>query len=94
MDTLSGRAPQGSVMKKIRQGLSRLEEKLLSHIAHHVIDHGYQPSYREIAEAWGYTSPGYIRTLISKLQDRGVVKSMGARAVAFDYPTFLETFRT
>lgn len=70
--------------------LSLLEQKLLRHIAVQTRKNGYQPSYREIANAWGYKSPGYIATLVGKLEERGVVKTRGSRAVAFNHHTFLE----
>lgn len=69
--------------------LSFLERKLLKHIASHINTTGYQPSYREIAEAWGYKSPGYIATLVSRLEKRGVVKAVGQRALAFDHHSYL-----
>lgn len=69
--------------------LSKLERKLLHHIAKHIDTRGYQPSYREIADDWGYRSPGYIATLVSKLEKRGVVKAIGQRALAFDHHSYL-----
>jgi|688.fasta_scaffold418067_3 SOS-response transcriptional repressor LexA len=69
--------------------LSPLEKKLLQHIAKHVRKNGYQPSYREIAKAWGYRRPGYIATLVSKLEQRGIVTTVGSRALSFDHKPFI-----
>lgn len=65
--------------------LSNLERKLLRHIAAETRKNGYQPTYREIAKDWGYSSPGYIATLVSKLEERGVVESKGQRALYFNH---------
>ena len=70
--------------------ITKLEHKLLCHIAVHTEKHGYQPTYREIAEDWGYRSPGYIHALVLKLKKRGVVVVNGYRAVSFDYKNYLK----
>ena len=73
--------------------LSELEEKLLRHIARHVEEHGYQPSYREIADSFGWSSCGYIATLVAKMGERGIVTPKGSRAVAFRHKNYLKNRR-
>jgi SOS-response transcriptional repressor LexA len=68
--------------------LKPLEKKLLRHIAAHVRKHGYQPSYREMANEWGYSSIGYIAALINKMEKKGLVRCIGPRAVAFDHNSY------
>jgi SOS-response transcriptional repressor LexA len=69
--------------------ITELEDKLLRHIAAETRKNGYQPSYREIAKDWGYSSQGYIATLVVKLENKGVVRRKGCRAVAFNHQQFL-----
>jgi SOS-response transcriptional repressor LexA len=63
--------------------------RLLSFIAHSVQDNGYQPSYREIAKHFGWTSLGYIQEMVADLAKRGVVASKGKRALSFDWKSYL-----
>jgi hypothetical protein len=63
---------------------------LLRAIAHHIYQHGYQPSLRELAELMGYSSPGYIQILLADItqreEDGGRLQS---RAIEFDWKSYL-----
>lgn len=45
--------------------------------------HGYQPSYRQIADHFHWSSLGYITYVIGRLKKKGIVRSSGPRAVSF-----------
>lgn len=77
-------------MPKKQVALTPTESALLRFVAEHVVEFGYQPSYRDIASAWGYASVGYILTLVTKLKAKGVVQTAGPRAIAFDYKAFIK----
>lgn len=72
-----------------RQPREATQYRLLSFIAHSVQDNGYQPSYREIAKHFGWTSLGYIQEMVADLAKRGVVTSKGKRALSFDWKSYL-----
>jgi SOS-response transcriptional repressor LexA len=69
--------------EQLRQQKLAKVNKILTLIANHVWEHGFQPSIRELAAMMGYTSPNYVQTLLtdhfkenaggrSKLQTRGI----------------------
>lgn len=62
---------------------------LLKIVAKSIKKHGYQPSYRELAEKFGYNSLGYIYVVVRSLQEDGVVRCHGARAMEFDWQKYL-----
>jgi SOS-response transcriptional repressor LexA len=67
------------------QEISELEMRLLTTVADCISEHGYQPSYRELADAWGWSSPGYVLQLACSLEKKGVLKRRGSRALEFDW---------
>jgi SOS-response transcriptional repressor LexA len=63
---------------------------LLRAIAHHIYQHGFQPSIRELAELMGYSSPGYIQILLADITQKGEDSGrMQSRAIEFDWKSYL-----
>ena len=67
------------------QEVSELEMRLLTAVADCISENGYQPSYRELADAWGWASPGYVLQLAYSLEKKGLVVRRGSRALEFDW---------
>jgi len=57
-------------MNKHQTGLTRKQKSVLEYIARHVIEHGYQPSYRDMAKHFGFFNPtgcvSHINALVRK----------------------------
>lgn len=68
--------------------LSEGQLKILRHIAQSIDQTGCQPSYRDICEAMGYSSPNAVRGHVEALVRKGLVKKRGARAIEFDWRLF------
>jgi len=66
--------------------------KILVYIATYADEHGHQPSYRQIANHFGWTSLGYISHVLRQMKKRGVISDTGTRAVRFvgDWRDFVE----
>lgn len=64
--------------------------RLLRVIADHIWLRGYQPSFRELADHFDYSSVGYIQFLLRDLHKRKVVRVVSkARAVEFDWRSYV-----
>lgn len=63
---------------------------LLRAIAHHIYQHGFQPSLRELAALMGYSSPGYIQVLLADITQKGTDDGrLQSRAIQFDWKSYL-----
>ena len=71
------------------KGVSDLELRLLTTVAEWIYTRGFQPSYRELAEAWGWASPGYVHQLACALEKKKFLKRRGSRALEFDWQAYL-----
>lgn len=82
-------------MPQTRQELAARKQAkintILTIIANHVWQYGYQPSVREIAEELGYASPGYVQSLLTQFIERGTGdrKPQHSRAIAFRWREYL-----
>jgi SOS-response transcriptional repressor LexA len=62
---------------------------ILRSIARSIDRNGTQPSYREICKEYGWVSPNAVKETVDALERNGVVRRMGARAIAFDWREYL-----
>jgi SOS-response transcriptional repressor LexA len=64
--------------------------RLLQAIADHIWLYGYQPSLRELAKLFRYSSVGYIQFLLTDLREKKVVHFANtARGVAFRWQDYV-----
>jgi SOS-response transcriptional repressor LexA len=70
---------QGEMMEQITDTQMRIVQFICSFAD----QHGYQPSYRQIANHFNWSSLGYIAYVIRRLKTKGLVESSGPRAVVF-----------
>lgn len=54
--------------------LTKKQSEVLAFIREHIEDHGYAPSYREIGEHFGLSSPATVHTHVQSLVEKGEVK--------------------
>jgi repressor LexA len=87
-----GRKPKGSapVVRETPSGpdpghvLTWRQRKVLQVIRESVQQHGYPPSMREIADAAGLASTGAVSYQLSRLQEKGYLRSNAGRARAVE----------
>jgi hypothetical protein len=65
------------------------EQRLLRLVAASVNRNGFQPSYREIADHFGWASPGYVTVLVRSLWKKGIVVPKGSRALSFNWRNYI-----
>lgn len=53
--------------------LTKKQAEILAHIRGHIEEHGYAPSYREIAEAFGLSSPATVHQHVKSLAEKGMI---------------------
>lgn len=69
-----------------RKPLTERQKDILRYIARHVMKMGFQPSYREIADHFGWASVGATRSHLAALERKGAIILTGeSRAVAFKW---------
>lgn len=73
----------------LREQREKRKTLLLRIIARSVDKYGCQPSYRELAEALGYYSTGYIQHLIKEMEREKIVSSRGSRALCFKWREYV-----
>ena len=62
--------------------LTKTQEQMLVYILGHVLQCGYQPSYREIGREFGIKTPNGVACHLRALRHKGFVgESVGARAI-------------
>ncbi len=54
--------------------LTKRQREILDYLAAHVAEHGYAPSFEEIAEAMGYASLATVHEHLSNLEKKGVIR--------------------
>ncbi len=76
-------------------GLTKKQAEILSFIRSQIQDNGYAPSYREIAEHFGLSSPATVHQHVQSLAEKGMV-SLGedgtARSIGLIDQQPLDTF--
>ncbi len=55
--------------------LTKKQAEVLAYIRQHVEDHGYAPSYREIAEHFNLSSPATIHQYVKTLTEKGYLSN-------------------
>jgi SOS-response transcriptional repressor LexA len=65
--------------------LTRRQREIYSWIWWHTLDFGYQPSYREIMDAFGITSPNGVRQLMRVLAKKGFADPGGGQGRALRF---------
>jgi SOS-response transcriptional repressor LexA len=77
-------------MSKYKHDKRGKQRRLLHLIADHIWLHGYQPSYRQIAALFNYSSVGYIQALLGDLERKKVVRlDNKARAIVFPWRKYV-----
>jgi SOS-response transcriptional repressor LexA len=61
-------------------GVTRRQNAVLEFVTKYCAEHGYSPSYQEIAEAVGIASKSGVKRLIDGLVERGRLEMMPRRA--------------
>lgn len=61
--------------------LTKKQADILAHIRSHIEEHGYAPSYREIAEHFGLSSPSTVCQHVKTLAEKGMI-AMGEEGEA------------
>ncbi len=54
--------------------LTKKQKKILDYLHNYIQDHGYSPTYEEIADYFGYRSKGTVHKHITNLEQRGFIK--------------------
>jgi len=54
--------------------LTKRQKEILDYIEAFIIDHGYAPSFEEIAEAFGYSSLATVHEHLSNLERKGYIR--------------------
>ncbi len=54
--------------------LTKRQKEILDHIEDFIEDHGYAPSFEEIAEAFGYSSLATVHEHLSNLERKGYIR--------------------
>lgn len=62
------------------QNLTKKQKEILDYITQFITMNGYSPSYREIAEYFGLSSPATIYEHIKGLEDKGYIKAEDKKA--------------
>ncbi len=57
--------------------LTKKQTEVLEYICSHIQDYGYAPSYREIADNFGLSSPATVHGHVQSLVDKNVIKIGG-----------------
>jgi len=66
------------------------QRDMLEFIARHVYEHGYQPSYREICDHFGWAHPSAVSCHMMALARKGLVKmNKDVRAMEFRWKDYL-----
>ena len=73
----------------MKQSLTDKQRKILMHIAKSIDKYGYQPSYREIASKFGFSSPGAVTGHLTAAEKKGACKRHGCRSVEFAWREYL-----
>lgn len=61
-------------------GLTRVQKRALDFIRGYLLEHGFAPSFEEIAAGIGATSKGHVHQLVAALADRGAITYQPGRA--------------
>lgn len=69
--------------------LTEKQLKLLRFIAKSIDESGCQPSYRDMCDEFGWSSPNAVVSFMNALEKKGVVERLGARAIKFDWRYYL-----
>lgn len=64
----------------IRIGLTKSQREILDGIERHIAQFHQPPSYREIAEMFGFKSTGRVTEVLRALQERGWITFLPGRA--------------
>ena len=68
------------VRHAVKLGVTRRQNAVLEFVTKYCAEHGYSPSYQEIAEAVGIASKSGVKRLVDGLVERGRLEMMPRRA--------------
>lgn len=78
------------------QGLTKQQSIALAFIRRHCAEHGFSPSYQEIAQALGLKSRSGVHRLVAALEERGFINRGApyrARSIGINNPAEVERTR-
>jgi len=73
----------------VHKALTKQQQKVLVYIAKSIDKKGIQPSYREIMQHFGFSSPGAVLGHLKACEKKGYCKRSGCRAVQFNWRGYL-----
>ena len=73
----------------MHKALTKQQQKVLVYIAKSIDKKGIQPSYREIMQHFGFSSPGAVLGHLKACEKKGYCKRSGCRAVQFNWRGYL-----
>ena len=74
---------------------TKKQADVLRYIAKHILKMGFQPSYREISDHFGWSSPCAARHHLQAMEKKGMVVITGeSRAVLFKWRLWVRKRRT
>jgi len=79
----------GAAMPAPPKGLTPREYELLVMVAMSIDKTGVQPSYRQIAKTFGWTSLTYITQMVNNLVKKREVSKCGARGLSYNWRAYL-----
>lgn len=72
---------------------SKRQKEILDFITYYLRDHDYAPSYMEIADHFGISSPATVHQHIKALEDKGYLKGKQNQKRALEPVAFLSSYR-
>jgi len=70
--------------------LTRRQKEILDYVSTFIVDHGYSPSFREIADYFHFSSTGTVAEYISILEDKGYLSKSALAARSLQVSTTSE----
>ena len=78
--------------QKYMDKLTKRQKEILDFITYYLKDHGYAPSYMEIAEQFGISSPATVHQHVKALEEKGYLKAEKNQKRALE-PVLLSHYR-
>ena len=69
--------------------LTKTQDEILTYTAKSIQEYGYQPSYRDMCQAFGYASLNSVTQHLAKAEKKGYCQRVANRAVMFNWKEYL-----
>lgn len=74
------------------EGLTPKQQEIFNFLCRHIREHGFPPSYEEIAEQFGFASPNAVTGHLKALERKGFIRrSEKSRALEITDPSFRQS---